>query len=276
MDVHPLDHALALILVLALPVRAVLALRRLQRAPLQQLHDARQRAYRDAITMQWALTFAVLGVWAALGRRWRDLGLVPAGEGRLGPLLLVLAALAVLIALFARARRQALRDDTALGALRERMRPLARILPHTPAEFRSFAMLAVTAGICEELLFRGFLQHYATRFLDPLTAAVVVAMVFGLGHAYQGVRGVWTTALFGLVLGAMVLATGSLFPAMLLHGLMDLHSGHLMMRAYQRGEEEESERLAAGWAGVESESRTAAQPFEPPVPPPGAGPPADA
>ena len=60
------------------------------------------------------------------------------------------------------------------------------------------------------------------------------SLVFGFGHAYQGVRGMFTTAIVGAFFSAVYLLTGSLYAGMLMHALMDAHSGHLMWAAYDR------------------------------------------
>jgi membrane protease YdiL (CAAX protease family) len=88
-----------------------------------------------------------------------------------------------------------------------------------------FALLAVTAGVCEELLFRGFGIAYL-RWLWPGSPRVAViaitAVAFGLVHLYQGPRGVVLTGLVGAYLAWLVLSTGSLLPAMVIHALLDL------------------------------------------------------
>jgi membrane protease YdiL (CAAX protease family) len=110
-------------------------------------------------------------------------------------------------------------------ALAVQLRPVAALLPRTPTERRVFAGLAVTAGICEEVLYRGF-GLAALRWLAPdlgTTALIALtAVAFGLAHLYQGPFGVVMTGLVGAYLAWIVIATGSLVPAMLLHALLDL------------------------------------------------------
>src|SRR5205085_12595329 len=136
-----------------------------------------------------------------------DLGLLP----RLtGGLLGVLVGLAVVAFVLLRQRAKALGDPHALAEIRERMRPLERMLPHGAAEWPGFVRLSITAGICEELLYRGFLTWYFSHVLGWWLAAAVAAIGFGLAHAYQGVRGVLTTTLVGLFLAGVYGIPGSL------------------------------------------------------------------
>ena len=54
--------------------------------------------------------------------------------------------------------------------------------------------------------------------------ALGVAVVFGLAHVYQGAAGVVVTSMMGAVLGVLVVATGSLLPAVVLHAALDLRA----------------------------------------------------
>jgi len=103
---------------------------------------------------------------------------------------------------------------------------IAFLLPVTKGERRWAAGVAVTAGIAEELVFRGLFLALAIGLcgLAPLPAAVAVSVVFALAHSYQGVQGVLVTAILGGLLAALVLNAESLLPAMALHILIDLRS----------------------------------------------------
>lgn len=98
-------------------------------------------------------------------------------------------------------------------------------LPAARLERRWFAALCVTAGFCEELLFRGFLlrfMHGAPLRLGILWAIPIAALIFGLHHLYLGRAGFLSTTLGGLVFIALFLLTGSLLAVMIFHALSDL------------------------------------------------------
>ena len=88
-----------------------------------------------------------------------------------------------------------------------------------------FFALAVTAGICEEVLYRGF-GLAALRWLDPdletMQLVVLTGAAFGLAHLYQGVMGVIVTGVLGGYFAWIVISTGSLVPVMALHALLDV------------------------------------------------------
>jgi membrane protease YdiL (CAAX protease family) len=103
--------------------------------------------------------------------------------------------------------------------------PLRFFLPASTVERRWFAGLSITAGFCEELLFRGFLLRYLHT--SPLHfpffwAALTSALIFGTHHLYQGRKGFLSTAILGLVFTAVLVVTGSLWAGMVYHMAIDL------------------------------------------------------
>jgi sodium transport system permease protein len=78
-------------------------------------------------------------------------------------------------------------------------------------------MMAIVPGIFEELAFRGVLLHGLSRRLRPVALALVVGAIFGLFHV--SLWRILPTAYLGVLLAAVVLLTGSIYPAMLWHAL---------------------------------------------------------
>lgn len=113
---------------------------------------------------------------------------------------------------------------------------VAYLLPRTAREKLLFAGVSVTAGITEELIYRGFLLRYLAAGpwgLSAAAALVVSSAVFGLAHAGQGAKGMLLTGVVGLLLGGLFLASGSLLLPMVLHTLIDLRAlavAHLARR----------------------------------------------
>ena len=89
----------------------------------------------------------------------------------------------------------------------------------------------IVAGFGEELwrvaTMRGLLE-IAPRTMPPFAknaiAVVISALVFGVGHLYQGVLGVGLTAFIGIALGAITLYHRSIWPAVIAHGFFDASS----------------------------------------------------
>jgi membrane protease YdiL (CAAX protease family) len=113
------------------------------------------------------------------------------------------------------------------GAVPDFMRKLGeRVLPSALVEFGPYAALAVTAGVCEEFLYRGFVMAALSRAgLFSWAVVLVSSVLFGLAHTYQGRTGVAGTTLMGLVFGTARVALHSLGPVMVWHAVVDLVAG---------------------------------------------------
>ena len=237
------DHAFVIVLAVLFPLRAAtFGFKRLQMASLAQRPMVRLSVYRQALVLQWSLLAILLVLWIATGRGWSALGTVPSFHLPFWGAALVVG---ITVALILRQRGQALHDDEALEHVRERMAHVQLMLPHDRRELGWFYRLSFTAGVCEEFLYRGYLIWYFTPWIGIVPAAIAASVVFGLGHSYQGVRGIVTTGLFGAVLAALYLISGSLLLPILVHFLLDMHSGHLAFRAYARERELMVEKAAA-------------------------------
>ncbi len=101
---------------------------------------------------------------------------------------------------------------------------LTRLRPVGKAETLLLVLvLAPTAGLCEEFLFRGFLLARLTALLGhPALAALVSSAAFGLSHIYQGPAGAARAALIGIALASPALAAGTILPSMAAHALIDV------------------------------------------------------
>jgi membrane protease YdiL (CAAX protease family) len=240
----PLDHALALVLAVFFPIRSrTFGFRRLREAPPERVPQVRANLYRQALLLQWTFTLAALSLWVAARRPWEGLGLV-LQQNLWTPVFAVV--LALVVAYIVATLPRALRDHDALAGVRRRLAGVERMLPRTDAEMKAFWALSLTAGICEELLYRGYLFWYIGHWLPQPYILLVAALIFGIGHSYQGRRGVITTGLAGLFLGGVYMLTGSLYLSMAFHALTDVYSGYVGRAALRatEGETYESTGIA--------------------------------
>lgn len=183
---------------------------------------ARVRFYRHVLVLEWGLVGLVaLTLW--LGQTPADaIGLRLPVTDRMDAVIAIAAGASIgLVAPVLLARR-----STKLRAtLQAQWSGLESLLPAGPVEERWYVAVAVTAGVCEELLFRGFLIAYV-RAVAPATpglaVAALVAVVFGVAHLYQGWKGVLATGGVGAALAMLYLDTGSLLWPILIHVLLDL------------------------------------------------------
>lgn len=228
----PWDFALILIFLgVAVPWLGRRRIRQLMAAP-QTTKIDRLTLYASTVAFQWCI--AALIFWRASSR-----GLTPAQLGVAGrnPILVVavstgLAAL-VLANQLVSLRRLASRPSEIGGAVPE----LAlKIFPQDFQERLAFFVLVATVALCEEFIYRGFVQHvFESSSGGWLTAGVVgSACLFGLAHLYQGRRGLVSTFAIGLVFSTTRLATASLGPGILAHFIADLTAGFLAPGAVRK------------------------------------------
>src|SRR6185369_7996188 len=166
-----IDHVLVAVLAVFFPLRAgTFGYRRLVMAPAARVPDVRRALYLQAIALQWGFSALMLGIWWGRGRSAAVLGLEPRSEGNLiaGLLGAGLVGLAFWVI-----RLRLRRDPDARQHTLEKLRHLERMLPHTPGERNLFYVVSLTAGVCEELLYRGYMLWYLGNWLGTIPAVIV-------------------------------------------------------------------------------------------------------
>jgi uncharacterized protein len=211
-------HALFAGIAALLPPLGRLRYRRLKRELEAGLPGARVRFYRRSVLRQLGFIAAVLGFWLVSGvpRAW--LGMVLPAQFAVTMSATIVSGLAILASI--RAFRTV--GDKQLTRL---LAAAGAIVPRSDRERRWFAVLAVGAGVSEELLTRGFLVFYLWQYLpgrDVTWVVLASAAIFGFGHLYQGWRYVLGTGILGVGLAWYYLITGSLLGPMILHAALDL------------------------------------------------------
>lgn len=109
------------------------------------------------------------------------------------------------------------------GALDGRL--LRQLLPRTDEERRVFGVLSLAAGFGEEMAYRGYVIPLLTPLLGVWGASALSSVVFGILHGYQGVLGILRTGAMGGMLAWGFVASGSLWPPIVAHVLIDLLAG---------------------------------------------------
>src|SRR6266576_237651 len=121
-----------------------------------------------------------------------------------------------------------------------------RILPQSTVELLPYLALAITAGLCEEFLYRGFAMAVLAHLgLQAWAVVLLSSVLFGLAHSYQGRGGILMTLLIGLILGTSRIAYDSLVPAIFWHSAVDVVAGTAGPRYLtpKRASVQESENL---------------------------------
>jgi len=214
-----LAHALAAYIGLAASWLGHVWYRRVQRQLAAGLPDAKIGLYRGLLADQILTTAVVLGIWQG-GVPASDLGLV-APHSWAWSCAAILAIVGLLawssIRLRSKAEKLRVKVEDHLGAL----------LPGSRRERSWFGVISVGAGVSEELCFRGFLLYYLSAYLPNTSAwerVLATAIIFGLGHIYQGWKSAIGTGVLGLILAGLYLLSGSLFLPMVVHAAIDLRA----------------------------------------------------
>lgn len=213
--VAPLWHSLGLLIILLAISLGLLRMQRRSPASGGQ-QQGNVIVYIAVIACEWAMTFYV---W--LG------GLIP-GATRLHDLVggcwtngkEVLRDLGLAVALWIAV--------TGVGflaglVLRPHVEPLAFLSPRGVVEIILWVVMSVTAGFCEELVYRGYLQKQFLALTGNVALAVLAqAAIFGVGHWYQGIKTVIIITLLGVLFGSFAYWRKSLRPGMIAHALGDV------------------------------------------------------
>lgn len=204
----------------------------LLRRPQPDMGRLRVRLWSVSMLILWTLVAVGFAVWRMEARTWASLRLTMPHGWRLW------GALGLVLALALSYGRTALRLAT-----RPRARTIklgnphaAMYAPHTRSELGLWIALSLTAGICEEFIFRGYLLWVFTPLLGLWGAAAVSVAAFAMVHAYQGPQGILMTGVVGGVLTVVVLLSGSLLPAIALHSLIDIGAGLVAWLVFNRGQ----------------------------------------
>ncbi|HEX4002713.1 MAG TPA: CPBP family intramembrane glutamic endopeptidase [Candidatus Acidoferrales bacterium] len=223
-------------------VRFVPRYRQLKEAVASGDNQARTRTYQRALVFEWVSALLAL---AALGFDWTKFNpkLLGLADARLmqavapgsdaahgaavGVLIGVLAGTVGMIVARMKARRRGAKPGTRAVARQPWWRKLlpdfTALLPATTQERLLWVLVAVSAGVCEEIVFRGWLlaMLHGQAGLSGAALICVAAGLFGLAHIYQRAAGVILTAFAGALFCVLYVATGSLLVPIVLHIIVD-------------------------------------------------------
>ena len=100
------------------------------------------------------------------------------------------------------------------------------MLPQNKLEILLWIFTSITAGICEEIIFRGYFQKQFNAWTGSMPAGVLLsAAAFGAGHIYQGWRSAIIIVVYGLLFGILAEMRNSLRPGMITHAWHDGFAG---------------------------------------------------
>lgn len=146
---------------------------------------ARLSSYRET-TLGWVFfAICLTALWVSSGRAWSDLGI---RLGDLTPMIvsLVISIGAILIIVIP--LRNLVRHPENFEKLESQIGEFVEFMPRTHREPTWFSGMSVSAGITEELIFRGYLIWYLNRFFSIYWAAGIAVIFFAFAHSYKGLK----------------------------------------------------------------------------------------
>jgi len=189
--------------------------------------------YAWNILALWSLAGACVWITRMNYLTLNDLGQRPGNAYRT---LLVCGILVAIVVLLIGAQKQ-LKKKPSPKQLNNALDRVRRLLPKTPTERAVWIVVSLTAGICEEVLYRGWLLGlFAATLRSVWLGLLISSIIFGFAHSYQGRRAIFGTGVIGAILGLVFIFSGSLIPGQVLHAAMDLNNGLALGKRAQRTE----------------------------------------
>jgi membrane protease YdiL (CAAX protease family) len=171
--------------------------------------------YKRTVLSEWlALAIVLVGVWlygsslfTVMGDRWRSVSQFLRDVG------IAVLFLVATIMLTSMAGSHGGAGD----------RTTQFLLPQGRIEIALWVVLSLTAGICEEAVYRGYLQKQFVALTRNVPAGIILsALAFGLAHSYQGFARVSMITVMGAMSGVLAYWCRSVRPGMIAHALQDV------------------------------------------------------
>ena len=184
-------------------------------------HSGSVSLYLSLIVLEWALVYFV---WSGLRRRGTTLRELVGGKWNTGSAVLLDFGLA--FGLWIVWEGVGKLAHLLLGP--SHAKTIDTLLPQGALEIALWIAVSLSAGFCEEAVYRGYLQKQILALSGSVTAAILgQAVLFGLSHAYQGTKQVIVITALGAVYGVLPIWRKSLRPNMIAHAWSDVFSGIL-------------------------------------------------
>ena len=186
--------------------------------------SSRARVLQYVLTLTWEWLLFAFCLWGArksgtglrelVGGRWREI------EDVLIDLLTAAGFwVAAMVVLSLAARLLNLAGGNQLDDVQ---RQIGFLVPRSAREVVLWILLSVTAGICEEVVFRGYLQRQLAALSKNVWAGIVLSgLIFGSAHGYEGARRMMLVGIYGMLFGLLAHFRRSLRPGKIAHAFHD-------------------------------------------------------
>lgn len=232
------DYILALIFGIALPF--VSGIRSAQAFKNMSFDAAtKKRFYLGNSFFLFLIAAVVIATWLLYGRPLSELGFVSSNHwGFQEPwwMIILFGCLYIMDVLHSMLNKEEFEET------KSQMDTLTPFMPTTWSDLPAYTVMCVSAGVFEEIVFRGFMINFFHSVFQGIPNAtawafLVPAIVFSAAHYYQGIKVVFKILVFSLLFAMIFWQTRSLIAVIIIHFLVDFIGG--LLSIYLSGEEEE-------------------------------------
>ncbi|MBK9254844.1 MAG: CPBP family intramembrane metalloprotease [Saprospiraceae bacterium] len=222
MELYWYDHLLFFITAVMIPALSLMSRPLPENLPEDMILPPKKHLYYQNGLMLIIGSALVITAWNAAERPWAMLGFQLINLNTV-----VILSASILVIFYIADLIYSYYDNE---GTEKKLEELSHILPMNMQDYKHYIFLAFAAGICEEIIFRGFLIRYLELLLGSyeyvsIVAILIPAFTFGLSHMYQGYRSVLKIVLIAVLFGIIFVWSGSLILAMIIHISIDLISG---------------------------------------------------
>ena len=234
---HWVDHIIAFVFCIALPLYA--ARQRTKGSSLINFNsDQKKRIYISGSLSLFVMGVIVVSVWLVFNRPLAELGLTQPRNFQSWWWLAIIFVLVYLLDTVV-----TLSSKKGVNETVENWKKRTPFLPTRNSELPEYFLLCFSAGVFEEIVYRGYLINYCWYLFEgsnyqQMIAVLLPALAFSIAHFYQGAKAVLKIFFLAVFFGYLFIYSGSLLIVMILHFLVDAVGG-LLTRKYMEEHVEE-------------------------------------
>lgn len=231
MDTFPIwvDHILAFIFCIAIPLYGAKQ-RSKGFSNLNFTSEQKENIYISGSFSLFIMGIVVMAVWLLFKRPLEEIGLTqPTNFQSWWWLVIVFGLVYALDTVLTLSSKKSI--ETTIDNWKKR----TPFLPTKNNELPEYLLLCFSAGVFEEIVYRGYLITYCWYLFDgynyqQLFSVFLPAVVFGVAHFYQGGKAVIKVIILAVFFGYLFIFSGSLLMVMILHFLVDAIGGLLTIK----------------------------------------------
>lgn len=226
---HWVDHIVAFAFCIALPLYA--ARQRIKETSVIHFtSDQKKQIYISGSFSLFIMGAVVVSVWLIFRRPLPELGLTQPSGIRSWLWFALIFIFVYLLDTFTSYTSKKGIEETI-----DHWKKRTPFLPTKTSELPEYFLLCFSAGIFEEIVYRGYLINYCWYLFDgyryqQTIAVLLPAVAFSLAHFYQGAKAVLKIFFLSVFFGFIFIYSGSLLIVMALHFLVDVAGGILSIK----------------------------------------------